>query len=257
MKKVIAEAALVEPGLLPGLSTAPGSCPPASPTSLEGHRRRVRERLLEAGPTALADHELLELVLFIAQPRCDTKVMARALLERFGGFADTISADAAALRKVDGIGLAGAAALKTVHAAAARLLEKRASGERREAPILNNWDKLLDYLRAEMARDTVEQFRILFLDNKNRLLANVTQARGTVNHTPVYPREVVRQALDLSATAMILVHNHPSGDPTPSPEDIEMTRIICAAARTFDIAVHDHLIIGDGRWTSFRQEGLF
>jgi DNA repair protein RadC len=256
MKKRLSQAPQPGPGLLPERAPAAGQATNPSPTSLEGHRRRVRQRLLQAGPGAVADHELLELVLFIAQPRCDTKAIARALLDRFGGFADAISADPASLQKVDGIGLAGAAALKTVHAAAARLLEKRASGERRDAPILSNWEKLLDYLRAEMARDTIEQFRILFLDSRNKLLANVAQARGTVNHTPVYPREVVRQALDLNATALILVHNHPSGDPTPSRDDIDMTREICAAAQTFGIVVHDHLIIGDGTWTSFRQQGL-
>lgn len=255
MKKGIAEAPL------PGLGwqvndTESLAGRPGPPPSLEGHRRRVRKKLLEVGPTALSDHELLELVLFIAQPRCDTKQVARALLARFGGFADTIAAEPVELRKVEGIGEAGAAALKTVHAAATRLLEKRAIGERGETPLLNNWERLLDYLRAEMARDTIEQFRVLYLDSKNRLLANVAQARGTVNHTPVYPREVVRKALDLRATAMILVHNHPSGDPTPSRDDIEMTREICVAARAMGITVHDHLIIGDGKWTSFRQEGL-
>ncbi len=218
----------------------------------EGHRARLRSRLLGAGPEALADHELLEMVLFIALPRRDTKPIARALLARFGSFAAAISAPLQELRGVEGLGDAGIAALKTVRAAALRLTR----GELMDQPVLSNWDKLMGYLNAQMARERIEQFRILFLDGRNRLLADEAQARGTVNHTPVYPREVVKRALELHATALILVHNHPSGDPTPSRADLEMTQEIQTAARTLSIVLHDHVVVGNGRWLSFRKEGL-
>ncbi len=226
--------------------------PEAAALGVEGHRGRMRHRLLTAGPEALADYELLEMVLFIALPRRDTKPIARTLMDRFGSFANAVAAPLNDLRAVDGIGDAGAAALKTVHAAALRL----ARAEVMERPVLANWDRLMDYLNAVMARERVEQFRVLFLDTRNRLLADEAQARGTVNHTPVYPREVVKRALELQATAIILVHNHPSGDPTPSRDDIEMTREVAAAARALSIVLHDHVIVGNGRWLSFKREGL-
>ncbi len=229
--------------------------PPAEPhvvVGAEGHRARLRTRLLGAGPDALADHELLEMVLFIALPRRDTKPIARALLARFGSFAGAISASLPELRGIEGLGDAGIAALKTVRAAALRLTR----GELMDQPVLSNWDKLMAYLNAEMARERIEQFRILFLDGRNRLLADEAQARGTVNHTPVYPREVVKRALELHATALILVHNHPSGDPTPSRADLEMTQEIQTAARALSIVLHDHVVVGNGRWLSFRKEGL-
>lgn len=234
----------------PGLLDDP--LPPAAPPGAGGHRERVRQRLLTAGPDSLADHELLELVLFLAIPRRDTKPIARALLARFGSFANAIAAPLNDLRAVEGIGEAGAAALKTVQAAALRL----ARAEVIDRPVLNNWDRLMDYLNAVLARERTEQFRILFLDTRNRLLADEAQSRGTVNHTPVYPREVVKRALELHATAILLVHNHPSGDPTPSSDDIAMTRDIREAAKALSIVVHDHVIVGNGRWTSFRREGL-
>ena len=212
----------------------------------------MRHKLLTAGPDALADHELLEMVLFLALPRRDTKAIARVLLSRFGSFSGTISASMRDLAAVDGMGEAAAAALKTVQAAALRLVR----AEIADKPVLTNWDALMAYLTAVMAREKVEQFRILFLDSRNRLLADEAQSRGTVNHTPVYPREVVRRALELHATAIILAHNHPSGDPTPSRDDIDMTRQIIEAAKALSIPVHDHVIIGNGRWLSFRQEGL-
>ncbi len=218
----------------------------------EGHRARLRTRLLNAGPEALADHELLEMMLFIALPRRDTKPIARALIARFGSFAGAISASLPELQGIEGLGEAGIAALKTVRAAALRL----ARGELAGQPVLSNWDKLMEYLNAQLARERVEQFRILFLDARNRLLADEAQARGTVNHTPVYPREVVKRALELHATAMILVHNHPSGDPTPSRADLEMTQEIQMAARALSIVLHDHVVVGNGRWLSFRKEGL-
>ena len=200
----------------------------------------------------MANHELLEMVLFLALPRRDTKPIARELLTRFGSFAAAVSASPQELRAVDGLGDAGLAALKTVQAAAVRLV--RADVQHR--PVLNNWDRLMDYLQAVLARERVEQFRVLFLDNKNRLLADEVQARGTVNHTPVYPREVVKRALELSAAALILVHNHPSGDPAPSPEDLAMTRQVKEAAAALSLTLHDHVIVGNGRWYSFRAQGV-
>jgi DNA repair protein RadC len=224
----------------------------ATPFGAEGHRARLRARLLTAGPDALADHEMMELVLFLALPRRDTKPIARALIQRFGSFASAIAAPLNDLRAVEGMGDAGAAALKTVQGAALRLVR----AEVVDQPVLTNWDRLMDYLTAVMARERVEHFRVLFLDGRNRLLADEAQARGTVNHTPVYPREVVKRALELHATAIVLVHNHPSGDPTPSRTDIDMTREIKAAASALAIVLHDHVIIGNGKWLSFRREGL-
>ena len=217
-----------------------------------GHRDRLRQRLLTAGPEALADYELLEILLFFAILRQDTKPVAKALIERFGGFADVLAAAPADLREVKGVGDSAVAVIKAAQAAALRMMR----AELREQPLLNNWDRLSEYLTAALARETVEQFRILFLDTRNRLIADEAQARGTVNHTPVYPREVVRRALELGATALILVHNHPSGDPTPSRADIEMTAEVKRAAAALGITVHDHLIVGRGRQTSFRREGL-
>lgn len=217
-----------------------------------GHRARMREKLLGAGPDALLDHELLEMVLFLALPRRDTKPIARGLLARFGSFANAIAAPLHELRDIEGLGEAGAAALRTVQAAALRL----ARAEIIDRPVLNNWDRLLDYLTAALTRERVEQFRVLFLDTRNRLIADEAQARGTVNHTPVYPREVVKRALELQATALILVHNHPSGDPTPSRADLEMTQEIKTAAGSLGIVLHDHLVVGNGRHLSFRHEGL-
>ena len=223
-----------------------------SPVSAEGHRARLRARLLSAGPDAVADHELLEMMLFLALPRRDTKPIARTLLHRFGSFAGAVSAPVADLRAIDGLGDAGLAALKTIQAAALRL----ARAELADKPILTDWSRLMDYLGAVLSRERIEQFRILFLDNRNRLLADEAQSRGTVNHTPVYPREVVKRALELHATAMILVHNHPSGDPSPSRDDIAMTEAIAQAAGVLGVVLHDHVIIGNGRWFSLRQEKL-
>ena len=218
----------------------------------EGHRKRLRDKLLRAGPDALADYELLEMLLFLALPRVDTKPHAKRLIARFGSFARAVTAPEPDLRAVEGIGDSAIAALRLARAAALRLLAEEA----REQPILNNGERLIAYLTAALAREPVEQFRVLFLDSRNRLLADEAQARGTVNHTPVYPREVVKRALELGATALILVHNHPSGDPTPSAADLGMTAEIGRAAATLGIALHDHLIIGNGRHLSFRRQGL-
>jgi DNA repair protein RadC len=223
----------------------------AAALGVDGHRKRLRDRLLTAGPEALADHEMLEIVLF-SLPRRDTKPLARALLSRFGSFARVIAAPIQDLLAVDGLGEAGVAALKSVQAAALRLMR----AEVIDQPVLSNWERLMDYLNAELSRERIEQFRVLFLDNRNRLLADEAQQRGTVNHTPVYPREVAKRALELHATALILVHNHPSGDPTPSRDDIAMTQQIKAAAAALSIALHDHIVVGNGRWLSFLKEGL-
>jgi len=217
-----------------------------------GHRERLRARFLTAGPDALADHEIIEMTLFLALPRRDTKGIARVLISRFGSFPAAIAAPVPDLLAVDGLAEAGVAALKIVHAAAQRL----AKAEVLYRPVLSNWDRLMEYLQAVLAREKVEQFRLLFLDNKNRLLADEAQAKGTVNHTPVYPREVVKRALELHATAIILVHNHPSGDPSPSQDDIEMTKEIKRAAAALGIVLHDHVIVGNGQWLSFRKHGL-
>ena len=223
---------------------------PASAAALR--RERMRQRLMRAGPAALADYELLEMVLYIGLPRVDTKSLAKELLNRFGSFANVIAAPEQELLAVRGIGESAAATLRLVHAAALRL----AHAEVKEAPVLDNWDRLTAYLQAAIAREPVEQFRVLFLDTRNRLIADEAQARGTVNHTPVYPREVVRRALELGATALILAHNHPSGDPSPSRADIDMTQAIRDAARALEIVVHDHIIVGNGRHLSFRREGF-
>jgi DNA repair protein RadC len=217
-----------------------------------GHRGRMRQKLLERGPDALADYELLEMLLFFAFKTGDTKPLAKSLINRFGSFAAVLAAPQGELMATRGLGEHSVAALKLVQASALRL----ARAEAMEQPVLNNWDRLLAYLNAAISREKIEQFRILFLDSKNRLIADEAQAKGTVNHTPVYPREVIKRALDLHATALILVHNHPSGDPTPSRADIEMTREIRQAGEIFAVVVHDHLIIGNGRHLSFRREGL-
>lgn len=231
---------------------APEIRPTEPAISLAGHRARLRSRFLSAGGDAVADHELIEMVLFLALPRRDTKPIARALIARFGSYAAAISASVPELLGVEGLGEAGAAALKIVQAAAQRL----AKAEVLYRPVLSNWDRLMEYLQAVLAREKVEQFRILFLDNRNRLLADEAQARGTVNHTPVYPREVVKRSLELHATAIILVHNHPSGDPSPSQADIDMTKEIKKAAAVLSIVLHDHIVIGNGQWLSFRKTGL-
>ena len=237
----------------PAPSPAPGHEAAAEPPPGHlGHRARMRTKLLRSGPAALLDHELLEMVLFLALPRRDTKPFARALLARFGSFAGAIAAPLEELLQVEGLGEAGAAALKLVQGAALRL----ASAEVMDKPLLNNWDRLLSYLNASLSRERIEQFHVLYLDSKNRLILDEAQAKGTVNHTPVYPREIVKRALELHATALILVHNHPSGDPTPSRADIEMTQAVKQAAAVLEIVLHDHLIVGNGRHVSLRREGL-
>jgi DNA repair protein RadC len=217
-----------------------------------GHRERLRERFLEGGAGAMPDYEVMELVLFAAIPRRDVKPLAKKLIAHFGGFAEAIAAPRARLREVDGIGEAAVTQLKIVEAAALRL-SRTAMLNR---PALSSWSALIDYCTAAMARSPQEEFRVLFLDRKNVLIADEVQARGTIDHAPVYPREIVKRALEIGASAVILVHNHPSGDPTPSRADIEMTRDVTAAAKALKIAVHDHLVIGRSGHASFRALGL-
>ena len=219
-----------------------------------GHRDRLRARFREQGGEALPDYELLELLLFRAIPRRDTKrpdLLGFCL--RFGSFTEVLGAPAERLREVPGIGDAVVTELKLMEAAAQRY----ARGQVNERQVLSSWDAVLDYCRASMAFDTREQFRILFLDKRNGLIADEIQQTGTVDHTPVYPREVVKRALEHSASAIILVHNHPSGDPTPSRADIEMTKVIAGIAKPLGIALHDHIIVGRQGHTSFRAEKLF
>ncbi|MGC1777637.1 MAG: DNA repair protein RadC [Xanthobacteraceae bacterium] len=205
-----------------------------------GHRERLRDRFRDAGPDALSDYELLELLLFRALPRSDVKPLAKALLEKFGSFAEVIAAPQSRLAEVKGLGHASATELKIVQAAASRLLR----GAVKKRPVLSSWSTVLDYCRTAQAFADREQFRVLFLDKRNQLIADELQQVGTVDHTPVYPREVVKRALELAATALILVHNHPSGDPTPSRADIQMTQQIIAVAQPLGISVHDHIIVG-------------
>lgn len=227
-----------------------GAAAPAKPDHL-GHRERLRRRLLEKGSESLSDYEVLEFLLFGAKPRGDTKPLAKELLRRFGSLAGVLSAAPAELGAVRGMGEVSVAALKIVPEAARRLAREEAAA----GPVISSWDKLLDYCRVAMAHEPVEQFRLLFLDKKNRLIADEQQQRGTVDHTPVYPREVVKRALELQASALILVHNHPSGDPTPSEADIAMTYRIRDAAEALGLMLHDHLIVGKSRELSFRSGG--
>ncbi|TPP12092.1 JAB domain-containing protein [Rhizobium glycinendophyticum] len=213
-----------------------------------GHRERLRNRFRDGGETALADYEILELLLFRLIPRRDTKPIAKALIARFGTLGGVLGAPPSLLQEVKGIGESVALDLKLIASVAQRMLKS----ELREKQVLSSWSSVIDYCHAAMAYETTEQFRILFLDKRNVLIADEIQGRGTIDHTPVYPREVVKRALELSATAIILVHNHPSGDPTPSRADIEMTRTIVDTAKPLGITVHDHIIIGKDGHASFR-----
>jgi DNA repair protein RadC len=217
-----------------------------------GHRERLRARLLEGGTDAVPDYELLEFLLYSAQPRRDTKPLAKALMARFGGFAGVLGADREALKAVPGMGDASVATLLAVRAAAALFLK----AEVKQREIISSWQALVDYCAAQAGFAEIEEFRLLFLDRKNALIADERQQRGTVDHTPVYPREVVKRALELGASALIMVHNHPSGDTAPSKADIDMTRAVAKALTAVGIALHDHLVIGRGRHSSFRSLGL-
>ncbi|HEY4162344.1 MAG TPA: DNA repair protein RadC [Dongiaceae bacterium] len=216
-----------------------------------GHRKRLRERFLKGGETALADYELLELLLCQAQPRGDMKPLAKALMKRFGSFAAVMAAGPDALGEIDGMGEASIVALKTVQAAA--LLMQRQ--DLHQKPVLSSWKSVLDYCHSVMAHEPIEQFRLLFLDGKNAVIADEKQSQGTVNHTPVYVREVAKRALTLDASAVIMAHNHPTGDPTPSRDDIEMTKAVKVALEKIGIQLHDHIIIGRKGHSSLRSLG--
>ncbi|MET0905901.1 MAG: JAB domain-containing protein [Bradyrhizobiaceae bacterium] len=217
--------------LLPGLSEAP---------HYHGHRDRLRARFRSAGAEALSDYELLELVLFRALPRRDVKPLAKAMIQAFGSFAETVHAPDARLREVGGLGEAAITEIKLIAAASSRV----AKGQLKQRTVLSSWATVIDYCRTAMAFADKEQFRIIFLDKRNQLIADEVQQVGTVDHTPVYPREVVKRALELSATAIIMVHNHPSGDPTPSQADIQMTKAVIEVSKPLGISVHDHIIVG-------------
>jgi len=224
----------------------------AQPSYIRDHRKRLRDRFLQGGAGAMPDYELLELVLFRAIPRRDVKPLARALLDVFGDFNAVLSAPLPRLLAVDGVGDAVALELKIVEASAHRLSRARVM----QRQVISSWDALLDFCHTTMSHRETEQFRILFLDRKNVLIADEEQASGTVDHVPVYPREVAKRALELNASAVILVHNHPSGDPTPSQADITMTHAVEQALQALGIQLHDHLIVGKSRELSFKSEGL-
>jgi len=222
------------------------------PDDRKGHRDRLRARFLADGGAAMPDYELLELLLFSAIPRRDTKPIAKALIARFGSYADVLRAAPADLKTVPDMGDVAVATLKVVAAAAERLARHAVI----DRPVLSSWDRLIEYLRISMGHARNEQFRVLFLDTKNALIADEVQQTGTVNHTPVYPREVLRRALEVGATAIIMVHNHPSGDPTPSQADIAMTREVKDAGASLGVALHDHVIITRANYRSMRAMGL-
>jgi DNA repair protein RadC len=223
----------------PGFSEAP---------HYHGHRERLRDRFRDAGPDALSDYELLEMVLFRALPRRDVKPLAKTLIAKFGSFAEVVHAPEARLREISGLGDAAVIEMKLIAATASRV----AKGQVKQRTMLSSWSSVIDYCRTAMAFADKEQFRILFLDKRNQLIADELQQVGTVDHTPVYPREVVKRALELSATAIILVHNHPSGDPTPSNADIQMTKSIVAISAPLGISVHDHIIVGKNGHASLK-----
>jgi DNA repair protein RadC len=233
-----------------GLFDALAAAPEPKPHYL-GHRQRLRDRLLAAGAAGLPDYELLEFLLFAALPRGDVKPLAKDLLQRFGSLGQVLSAERAALTAVPGVGDAVVAALMATREAGLRL----ARAELRDRPVLGSWQKVIDYCTARMAFNDVEEFHLLFLDRKNAVIADERQQRGTVDHTPVYPREVVKRALELGASALIMVHNHPSGDPTPSKADIATTREVMQAAALFNVTLHDHIVIGRGRHASLKSLG--
>ena len=239
---------------LPFLGDEAVPAPPASgkqPSYIADHRQRLRARFMQGGAAAIPDYELLELVLFRAIPRRDVKPLARALMDRFGDFSRVITAPEPRLRDISGVGDAVIVELKVIEAAAHRMARSRVMRQH----VLSGWDALLDYCHTTMAHRETEQFRVIYLDRKNVVIGDEEQGKGTVNHVPVYPREVAKRALELNASALILVHNHPSGDPTPSQADIDMTQQIFAACSALGLTLHDHLIIGKSRELSFRSEG--
>ena len=217
-----------------------------------GHRARLRDRLLTRGGDSLLDHELVEYLLTLAIPRRDTKPLAKQLIAHYGSFAALLTADATSIASRPGMGETSTAALKIVQAAALRMLSEPV----REMPILTSWQALLDYLRADMAHLTIERVRVLYLNSKNQLIRDEISGEGSIDQAPIYVREVIRRAIDLGAAAVILVHNHPSGDSAPSRQDISLTREIMDAGKKLGIAVHDHIIVGKDGYSSMRSAGL-
>jgi DNA repair protein RadC len=218
----------------------------------EGHRARLRKRLIEGGSEALLDHELIEYLLALAIPRRDTKPLAKRLIDQFGGFGAVLAADGEALARVGGLSEGAVAAIKIAQASALRLLRHEVI----DRPVLGSWQALLDYLQADMGHLSAERVRVLHLNTKNHLIRDDLVSEGSTSEAAIYVREVVRRAIDLGSAALIVVHNHPSGDPTPSRQDIAITRDLIAAAKPLGIAVHDHVIIARGGHTSLRAEGL-
>lgn len=237
---------------LPPVAPVAASAGTRQPSYIRGHRERLRKRFTEGGAAAVPDYELLELVLFRALPRQDVKPLASALMQAFGSFNGVVSAPHARLMAIPNVGPAVICELKVIEAAAHRLARSRVMNRH----VLSSWEALLAYCHATMAHRETEQFRIFYLDRKNVLIADEEQAKGTVDHVPVYPREVAKRALELNASALILVHNHPSGDPTPSDADIDMTGRIIHALHALGIILHDHLVIGKSQEISFRAQGL-
>jgi DNA repair protein RadC len=227
------------------------SNPPPGPDN-SGHRARLRQRLFEGGPDALMDHELIEYLLALAIPRRDTKPLAKALLKEFGGVAGLLTADAARLASFPGMGETSAAAIKVAQAAALRLTQAQV----KEQPVLANWQALLDYLRADMAHQPTERVRVLHMNSRNMLIRDELMGEGTIDEAAVYVREVIRRAIDLGSSAIILVHNHPSGDPAPSRADIDITRQVAEAGKRLNITLHDHIIMGSEGHSSLRAMGL-
>lgn len=221
-------------------------------TDFTGHRNRLRERFLKGGEKGIPDYELLELILFSVMPRVDVKPLAKKLLKECGSLPGLLQADIEKLKTIPGVGLSTIATLKAILEVSCRLIKEEASSE----PIFQSWQGVIDYCRARMSHLKVEQFRLLFLNQKNKIIADEVQQHGTVNATPVYPREVVRRALELGASSLIMVHNHPSGDPTPSKADISITQRVINAGKELDIHVLDHLIIGKFGHTSLKDKKL-
>jgi DNA repair protein RadC len=247
------DGAQVSEAFLPGLQLSPKARTPAIDPDKREHRKRLRERVLNGGFAALHDYEALELYLFRSIGVKDVKPLAKTLLDRFGSLSGVLSASREELRQVKGVGPECATDLKLVH----ELTQRIGRQEIQKRTVISSWSALLAYVKVALRHEPREQFRVLFLDRRNQLIADETMNEGTVDHAPVYPREIVRRALELSASSLILVHNHPSGDPTPSSQDVEMTRAVVEAAKPLRISVHDHLVVGRDGVASFRAQGLF